>query len=198
MPQSLPGTLTLKFTGPTNSISKSYTYSSSSTPTGSLSSAMPITPTPTTTLQLTSTSSLTTTITSIKLVSKVDKTNTIAIADNTWSTTGSGVGAVTSFDVHGVRAGAYHIMVHCSPYGYYSISDTVNISFPTDGAPPASTQISSFNGGIFTITGNNLSPSSYITVNSLKGYPISVTTSSITYQLPALVTNNTQTEFKLK
>ena len=55
----------------------------------------------------------------------------------------------------------------------------------------------SFNGGTFTITGNNLSPSSYITVNGLRGTIATHSASSVIYNVPKIVTTDTQSTFTL-
>ena len=66
------------------------------------------------------------------------------------------------------------------------------------GNANAATQQMSFNGGTYTLTGNNLSPSSYITVNGFKGNLATLTNTSAVYQVPPQVAANTQSTFSLQ
>jgi len=50
---------------------------------------------------------------------------------------------------------------------------------------------------LFTVTGANLSPSSYILVNGLRGDIKTYTSSSVVYNAPSLVTTNSQSTFNL-
>ena len=59
------------------------------------------------------------------------------------------------------------------------------------------TLVSSFAGGFFTVNGTNLSSSSYILVNGLRGEIRNYTKSYVIYNAPALITNNSQNIFKL-
>jgi hypothetical protein len=55
----------------------------------------------------------------------------------------------------------------------------------------------SFNGGVFTVTGDFIGNGATITVNGEKGVILSRTASSATFQVPKLVTPVTQAAFKL-
>jgi hypothetical protein len=55
----------------------------------------------------------------------------------------------------------------------------------------------SFNGGNFTLAASRLSPSSYISINGFQGRILSYSSSSVTYAVPPLVTNASQTAFAL-
>lgn len=57
--------------------------------------------------------------------------------------------------------------------------------------------MSSFAGGLYTIVGNNLSPSSYITVNSFVGKISSYSSTSVAYYIPPFVTQTSQNAFGL-
>jgi hypothetical protein len=76
------------------------------------------------------------------------------------------------------------------------VNNAVNVSLAS--AISGNPSVSSFAGGLYTITGNNLSPSSYITVNSLRGNIANYNTSAVTYNIPAFVTSNTQSAFNLQ
>jgi hypothetical protein len=73
---------------------------------------------------------------------------------------------------------------------------TINVSL-TSGSTVTTKSIA-YSGGEITITGSNLSPSSFITVNSLRGNVKTYSASSVTYDVPALVTPLTQSTFNLK
>lgn len=60
-----------------------------------------------------------------------------------------------------------------------------------------SPQSYSYNGGQFTIQANKLSPSSSIIVNGFRGKITSYSSSSVTYQLPSLLTTLSQSTYKL-
>lgn len=149
----------------------------------------------TNTITFTASNSVAATITAIKLISTLDPKNQISIANNSWTTTGSGSSAVTSFSTD-LNAGSYKLVVYTSPNGIISITDTINVAFPVNFV--ANSQQISYNGGSFTISANNLSPASYITVGGFRGKILSYSTSAVTYAVPALVTSSTQSTFGLK
>jgi hypothetical protein len=74
--------------------------------------------------------------------------------------------------------------------GYAAFNDTINVNIPANTA--ATPLVSSFAGGLLTVTGNNLSPSSYILVNGLRGDIKTYSSSSIIYYAPPLITTNSQ------
>ena len=190
MPKAVNGTVfTLTFAGPVDTNTKTYTARTSLTPTASITSS--VTPTPgTSTVTFGITNSVAATIIAITLVSTLNPASTIVIPANSWTTSGSS----TSFSAN-LNSGAYTLKVSTSPNGYILFSNRLDVQFPT-GVTTTSGAIS-FNGGTFTITGNNLSPASYITVNNLRGDIVSHTASAVKYHVPALVTSNTQSTFAL-
>ena len=128
------------------------------------------------TIVFSATNSVSATIDSIKLVSTIDSTQVITIPLNTWSVSGSGSSAVTTFSAS-LNTGSYKIKAN-TENGYIDITETINVQA---GSVTAPTQQMSFNGGQITLTGNNLSPSSYINVNGFRGSIISHTASAATY-----------------
>lgn len=183
----------LVLTGPNNKATYTYTTSTFSTPTASITSATTVN-VGVNTIQITATNAVPATITDISLVSTFDSSQVITVPSNSWTTTGTGNGAVTSFSAT-LLAGSYNVMVSTTPNGYVSIADKLNVEFPTNVNPTA--QQVSFNGGFFTIAASNLSPVSTIQVNGFKGKIVSYSTSSVTYAVPALVTTSTQSTFSL-
>lgn len=112
----------------------------------------------------------------------------MVISIGNWSTNGT----TTNFNAV-LTAGSYNILIN-SAYGYYQCSDILNVQLPNNIA--AKSQVASFAGGIYTINGN-LSPSSYILVNGLKGQIINYTSSAVTYMIPPLVTPTSNAAFGL-
>jgi hypothetical protein len=197
VPSAPSGTsFTITFKGPVSSPSVTYSVSTSYTPTANLVSVVSDNSVGVGNQNITigSTSSLSVTISSIQLVSVQDNSFAISVPNNSWTTTGSSATAVTKFSV-AVNAGSYKLLVNTSPYGYYLLNSTVDITIPTNLV--SNPQNVSFNGGKYSIAGSYLSPVSYITINGFRGDIISYTTSSVTYRVPPLVTSNTQSAFNL-
>lgn len=141
------------------------------------------------TITFTRMDSLTSTpITAVKLVSTIDKTNEIIINDLT------NVSTTYSFTAD-LKSGSYHVKA-LTKNGYAMADNTINVSMTASASVPA--QTTSFAGGSITITGSNLSPSSFILVNSLRGNIKSYTSSAVTYEVPALVTPLSQSTFNIK
>ena len=91
----------------------------------------------------------------------------------------------------------YVVKVNTVVDGYVQLNESmVEVAFPSNAV--ASNQVMSFNGGYFTITGDYLSPVSYITVNGFKGSISSMSDSEITYSVPKMVTSNTQATFNIE
>ena len=92
-------------------------------------------------------------------------------------------------------------MLLTSDYGYFSLTGTNNSTATIKVKLPASVTVTnkqiSFYGGIFTVTGNNLSPVSYLSINGFKCFIKKYTTSSVIYKVPAFITTNTLNEFEL-
>jgi hypothetical protein len=57
---------------------------------------------------------------------------------------------------------------------------------------------SSFNGGILSITGNNISPSGFIKINGVRSNLFNVTTTDAKVQIPPLITTLTQSTFNIQ
>lgn len=79
--------------------------------------------------------------------------------------------------------------------GYASFIGSLNVIAPTNLAHIST--VSSFAGGLFTVTGVGQSSSSYIMVNGFRGDIRTYTSSSITFNLPPLITANSQEKFTL-
>lgn len=132
------------------------------------------------------------TIQSIRLVSTLNSSYFINVTN--WTTTGSGVNAITTFAAT-LSAGSYKLRVSTTPYGYIAFNSTIDVLKPDNFV--TSPQNLSFNGGNYTIAASYLSPVSYITVNGFKGRVVSYSTSSVTYSVPPLLTTDTQAAFNL-
>lgn len=188
IPAAPTGTaFTLTFTGPTGSSTKTYSILDSLTPTASITTAMPLA-VGANTISFSATNSLAVTISSIKLVSTIDKTKVIQVSAGHWTTNGTGASAVTTFDAT-LYTGSYNVLAN-TQNGFISISQVVNVAFPTNVV--VSPQQMSFNGGSFTVQANYISPASYITLNGLKGNIIASSNSEVTYEVPALLTATTK------
>lgn len=83
-----------------------------------------------------------------------------------------------------LASGAYQVKILTSA-GYYRIRDTLNVAVSN---VTAASKSFSYAGGLFTVTGANLSEASYLFVNGYKA-PISVyTATAVTYSVPAFIT----------
>ncbi len=194
MPSGNNGTIfVIKFTGPVNSVQYTYTLLTSLTPTASITSSTTLS-VGANSITVSASNSVSATIDKIKLVSIFNKNDVITVDNSTVSVTGTGATAVTTFNAI-LNAGSYKVLVSTIPNGYISISNSINVNFPTN--VNTNNQQMSFNGGTFTISASDLSPVSYITVNGFRGNIISYSTSAVTYSVPALVTPSTQTAFSL-
>ena len=193
IPAAATGTsLTISLKGPVNTVTKTYSVQSSLTPTATITTNnLNI---GSNTITFTASNDVSATINSIKLVSTINSAIYIDVASNTWTTTGSGNGATTTF-TETLNSGSYNIQADTGN-GYIDFgTSTLNVQLPTSLS--LSTQQISFNGGSVTIPGNNLSPASYVTVNGFKGMITSYSSSSVTYKVPAFVNPTTQSTFSL-
>jgi hypothetical protein len=181
-------TMTITFKSPANPSSpptKLYTTYLSKTPIISIISAKMIS-VGSNTIQVNRTSSANSAVTGISLVSTTNALIVTTISN--WITNGT----LTTFNAT-LAAGPYQILVN-SADGYYQCTDILNVKMLS--AISGSSQVASFAGGIYTINGN-LSPASYIIVNNLKGKIVNYTSNVVTYQIPPLVTLNSNTAFGL-
>jgi hypothetical protein len=181
------------FNGPAGSNKIQYIYQNGLTPIINLPVGSALTPGVSSTITFTRTDSLSMTtvnITQLNLVSTIASTNIVPIS--TWTV--NATSRVYSFTAT-LSSGSYLIQALTSN-GYCQVNNAINITL--DSAISGGSQVSSFAGGLYTITGSHLSPSSYITVNSFKGTIASYSTSSVTYNIPPFVTANSQAAFNLK
>lgn len=179
------------FQGPVTTSTNSYIYQQVLTPVISYNGSALI-PGVSSTINFTRTDTLditVVTITQLDLVSTVNTSNVISIPNWTVNNTTK----LYSFSGT-LPSGAYSIRA-LTPNGYCLVNNPVNVGL--DSGVSAASQSTGFSGGYFTISGNNLSPASYITVNSFKGTISSYTNSSVTYNVPPFVTANSQTAFNL-
>jgi hypothetical protein len=194
IPPTTASTLfTLSFKGPVNP--KTYTYSTSSslTPTGTITSPANLN-VGNNIITFTVSSSVSATITGIQLVPVVNSAYPIVVPMNSWITNGT----TTNFTVS-LNSGSYNLLVSTTPYGYVAFQTKVNVLFPTNVVTDytGNSQLTSFNGGSFTIAASDLAPFSYITVNGFVGQILSYSNTSVTYAVPPLVTTSTQTTFHI-
>ena len=194
-PAASGSAFTITFTGPVNTVSKTYLVLSN-TPKANITAVTSNFNVSVGTVNITfsATNNYTSSIVSIKLVSTLDSSHVVTVNNGSWNTTGTGLSANTTFSTR-LNAGSYKLMVLSLPYGYIQMNQTVNIAFPTNVI--TTVQKVSFNGGFYKIQASRLSPVSYITVNGLKGTISSYTDYAVTYRVPPLVTKATQTAFNL-
>jgi hypothetical protein len=129
------------------------------------------------------------TIVSINLISNMIQSVFYTVDPLTITTTGSGIGAVTSFGVN-LPAGNYKLAVLTTPGGYISINNTINVVLPSNLA--VTTQTLSYNGGVVSIPSGNLSPSSYILVSGFKAMLTGQSGAVTNYKVPPFVTSKSQ------
>ncbi len=102
-----------------------------------------------------------------------------------------------SFNVT-LNSGKYGFTLFDDLYGWYSVTSTTFLSVSKSPTAYTVTPIStSFNGGVVTVTGDNIGDGATITVNGYKGNVLSRTASSAVFNVPQLVTPSTQTLFKM-
>lgn len=181
--------IAIYFTSPTNLTNpqnKTYISNTSLTPTLAIKSPKVIS-TGFSTINVTVTSSLVCNIISVSLVSIFDKS--IVVNVTSWTSSLPTI----SFNAT-LNSGSYRIRI-LSNYGFYQCTDLLNVTAPTLSG--GSSQVASFAGSSFTITAAGLSSSSYITVNGLVGNIISYSATAVTYQIPALVTTDSNSVFNL-
>lgn len=177
--------ITIYFKGPVGSYSTTYITDNSMTP-SILAPNTTFTP-GINTITFTRNDTTNLLITSLKLISVVDPTNAITITNFTNATT-------TYTFTATLNSGSYNIQA-LTDYGYCKVNNPINVAL-ANGTSGASI-ISSYAGGVYTITGNNLSPSSYITVNGFKGTVNTYTSTAVTYNIPPFITADSQAAFKV-
>ncbi len=147
------------FKGPSASVTYNYTSDISKTPTISLLSASVVN-VGLNTIGIKRTDSLNATTTSITLVSTIDTNNVIVVSN--WTTSASD-GSLTFVSL--LSAGSYKISVLTS-IGYCQSGHLISVSLPA--SITMSNRVVSYAGGKVTVTGQYLSPSSYLRINSFK------------------------------
>lgn len=178
--------ITIYFNGPVGSYSTTYISDNSMTP-SIVAPSTTFTP-GVNTVAFTRNDTINLPITSLKLVSAVDSTNIITIASFTTI-------SVTSYSfTTTLSSGSYNILA-LTDYGYCKVSNPISVGLAA--SVTGASIISSYAGGVYTITGNNLSPSSYIMVNGFKGTVNTYTSTAVTYNIPPFVTTDSQNAFKL-
>lgn len=110
----------------------------------------------------------------------------------TWTNTSSQI----SFSVT-LNSGKYGFRLYDDVYGWYSTSATTVLSVSKSGTYTVSPIETSFNGGLITVTGNNIGDGAVIKVNGIKGNVQSRTATTAVFNVPKLVTALTQSSFKL-
>lgn len=184
-PSSPTKGIKITFNGPVNSYPTTYMTDNSLTPS---ITAPTTTFTPgANTITFTRSDSINKPITSLKLISAVDPTNIINI------TSFPNTGSTYTFTAT-LNSGSYNIQA-LTDYGYCKVTNPINVGL-SNGITGASI-ISSYAGGVYTITGNNLSPTSYIMANGFKGTVNTYSSTAVIYNIPAFITPDTQAAFKL-
>ena len=193
LPPAVNGTVVnIVFKGPVTTTNIRYIYQQTLTPVINYPPANPLSPGVSTTVTFTRTDTLSITsvnITRLQLVSTIDSARITDVPTFSVDTTTK----IYTFTAS-LPSGSYNILA-LTPNGYCQVNNPINVSL--DNAVSATTQTTAFTGGLFTVTGNNLSPSSFITVNNFRGTINSYTSSSVTYNVPPFVTANTQSAFKI-
>jgi len=188
--------MAFNFKGPVNTLQKNYTASSSLTPLAYISSGNNLVADGTSsTIGFTMNNSVSATIVSIDLVSNLSSSVIFNIDPLTINTTGTGVGAVSTFGTN-LPAGAYKIVALTTPNGIIAFNDTINVSLPQN--LNMSSEAISYNGGVVSIASGNLSPASYVMINSFKGVLASKNATVTNYTIPPFVTPKSQNDFNLK
>lgn len=186
LPASLPtNPITITFKGPVTTYSTTYISDNAMTP-SIIAPTTSFTP-GANTITFTRNDTINLPITSLKLVSVVDSASSITITD--LANTGSSYNFTAT-----LNSGSYNILA-LTDYGYCKVSNPINVALAA--SVTGASISSSYAGGIYTITGNNLSPTSYIMVNGFKGKVNTYTSTSVTYNIPPFITTATQSAFKL-
>lgn len=191
MPPGLDNTTyKVYFNGPVNSVRYDYTSWGKYTGNLTLRSSSVVAP-GLNNINLTLLQPFTNNIVSVAIVSVKSPLHTIPVNVAGVTKNGSSI----TFPVN-LPAGSYKFKIR-GAITYYSINDILNVSMPTNIYTSA--QSYSYNGGFYTINASGLSPISNIRVNGLRGDIISydTTTNIAIYQLPPLLTPQTQNNYSL-
>ncbi len=96
-----------------------------------------------------------------------------------------------------LNSGKYGFKLFDDVYGWYTTTSAILTVSKSATAYTATNTKTSFNGGVFTVTGDNIGDGAIITANGEKGTVVSRTATSATFRVPQLVTPTTQAAFKL-
>lgn len=105
----------------------------------------------------------------------------ISISSAIWTVSGS----VISFN-YNVKAGKYGVKVYYGGYGWASVQGNVNVQ--ASGAYTAAVTDVSFAGGEIVVNGNGISEQAVLRVGGFVGKASSVTATTATFEVPALIT----------
>lgn len=177
---------TINFTYPLGTITMTYNVSSSITPQLNIVSPANLVINPGSTAFSINTSSSAISPSNITFESTINSLDVVVVS--TWT----GNSSLTNFTAT-LPSGSYRLRVNSSN-GYFFSSAIIKVK--TNSVTNYNQNIS-FAGANFTVIGNSLSPSSYLTVNGYKAKIIQYTSSNVTYLIPPLVTLNSQTQFNL-
>ncbi|CAM6005118.1 unnamed protein product, partial [Sphagnum balticum] len=177
----------ISFISPVNTVTKTYTLSQYATPLVTLTSAATVNSGSNTITFTVSNLQSGEVVTGITLVSTQNSSNTITVSNWTFVSTAYTFAAT-------LTSGQFTIQVTGSKSGFFNSPHPLSVSLAAVSAP---NKVLGYSGGQITITGNNLSPTSYITVNGLRGDILTYSNSSVTYNVPALVTATSQAALNL-
>jgi hypothetical protein len=174
---------TINFISPVGNSQLLYYIYSSSTPSFTIISPTNLTLSPATvSFRLNTPANYSVNVTNITFHSTINSSDIVTVSGLSVNSTNA------NFSVN-LPAGCYRIRVN-STVGYMYSTAIVNVTVNTI---TSTSQNMSFAGGIYTISGNLLSPSSYLDINGYKAYPVSYSSTSVTYKIPPFVTLSTQT-----
>jgi hypothetical protein len=157
-----------------------FSQQSSSTPTVNLISTATLSPNTATTVTLNRTILNTATPNIIYIYSVSNPAFTYNISS--WSYNGTSI----TFSVT-LNSGKYGFKLFNTAYGWYSTSSNSYLSVSSSGTYSASATPASFNGGLFTVTGNNIGDGATITVNGFVGTVQSRTPTQASFNVPQLI-----------
>ena len=161
---SQDSTFTVEFKNPAETVELNFSVSSSTTDEFSVLSPSSLEVSPgITTFNIQIPNGTYSTISSLSFISVINSSDATSI-DN-WTNHSL---TELSFSVD-LYAGTYRLNIN-STKGYFKSYSLVNVSAPENIT--GSSSVVSYAGGILTLGGNRLSPSSYVTFHGMKGYPL--------------------------
>ena len=103
--------------------------------------------------------------------------------------------AVINFSVN-LKSGKYGFRLYDDRFGWFATTERTVLSVSQRGTYTVSPTTSSFNGGVVTVTANHIGDGSIVKVNNMVGRLIERTDTNAKFEIPRLVTVDTQTKFK--